>query len=107
VNMDIFYVMRLQVLLTFVLFVTASASCPAQSRQLRYIAGYPNYNLIPNQTNNDWNVVYLSRNYFNLRDWVKGKLVALTFLFSMSLKTMYWNVKIVSSGIFARTVGHT
>jgi len=60
VNIDIFCVMRLQVLLTFVLFVAASATCPAQNRQLRYIAGYPNYNLIPNQTNDDWNVAYTS-----------------------------------------------
>lgn len=34
------------------------SNCFSQERQLRYIAGYPNYNLSPNVTNDDWNIVY-------------------------------------------------
>jgi len=46
--------------ITICLLILLQSVCLSQKKQLRYIAGYPNYNLTPNQTNDDWNVVYTS-----------------------------------------------
>jgi len=46
--------------ITLCLLILLQSVCLSQEKQLRYIAGYPNYNLTPNQTNDDWNVVYTS-----------------------------------------------